>query len=95
VRDPEPPDGGRPRAEIDSQPPAPVDPRQTATFARFAVDDELCIGCGLCHLRAPENVEVPDGSMVASVTRQAMTAEEESNLTEAARFCPTGGLAES
>jgi ferredoxin len=60
--------------------------------ARFEVDSDLCIGCGLCHERAPENIDVPAGSYHAVVTQQPRSADEEQALTEAAAYCPTGGL---
>jgi len=60
--------------------------------ARFGVDTDLCIGCGLCHERAPENIDVPEGSYHAVVTQQPRSADEEEALTEAASYCPTGGL---
>lgn len=60
--------------------------------SRFAVDEVLCIGCGLCHERAPENLDVPPGTLAAVVTKQPVDAEEEAACLEAAEFCPTGGL---
>jgi ferredoxin len=61
-------------------------------YARFRVDDELCIGCGLCHERAPENLDVPRGASAACVVRQPASAEEEAACRDAAEYCPTGGL---
>ena len=66
--------------------------RKDAMRARFVVDHGLCIGCGLCHERAPENIDVPLGAMAAVVTKQPADVEEEAACIEAAEFCPTGGL---
>lgn len=60
--------------------------------ARFEVDSNLCIGCGLCHERAPDNIDVPRGEYHAVVTQQPRTDAEEQALSEAAEYCPTGGL---
>ena len=59
---------------------------------RFSVDEDLCIGCGLCRERAPRNIEIPSGASVARVTRQPTSAAEETACMEAAEYCPTGGL---
>jgi ferredoxin len=61
-------------------------------FAHFEIDDELCIGCGLCRERAPENLDTPPGSPVATVVRQPVSPNEESACREAAEYCPTGGI---
>jgi len=62
------------------------------TFRRFEVDETLCIGCGLCETRAPENIQLAPGCTAAQVVRQPESASEEANCTEAAEYCPTGGL---
>ena len=59
---------------------------------RFEVIEEDCSGCGLCSERAPENFEIPAGSMIAEVCKQPETAEEEQACIEATDFCPMGGL---
>ena len=59
---------------------------------RYTVDEGNCIGCGLCHERAPENFEVPEGDMVARVTRQPAAASEEEACEEASEYCPTDGI---
>ena len=59
---------------------------------RFTVDEDICIGCGLCHERAPENLDVPDGEYTARVVKQPVDPSEESACDEAAEYCPTGGL---
>ncbi len=59
--------------------------------AKFEVDEDHCIGCGLCEERAPENMEVP-ATLIARVTKQPSTAEEEEACNEAAEYCPTMGL---
>jgi ferredoxin len=58
----------------------------------FSVDQLLCIGCGLCHERAPENLDIDDGEHVARVYQQPRDDEEEEACHEAAEYCPTGGL---
>lgn len=60
--------------------------------ARFRVDDELCIGCGLCRERAPDNMDLPRGASTACVARQPTSLEEEAACHDAAEYCPTGGL---
>ena len=59
---------------------------------RFDVDEDLCIGCGLCHERVPENLEVPVGDLVARVKKQPVDADEAAGCHEAAEYCPTGAL---
>ncbi len=59
---------------------------------KFEVDEDLCIGCGLCEERAPENMEVPATLMHARVAKQPTTDEEEEACIEAAEYCPTTGL---
>ncbi len=61
-------------------------------LTRLSVDEELCIGCGLCHERAPHNVDVPSGAQVAKITKQPTSDAEEAACLEAAEYCPTGGL---
>ena len=58
----------------------------------FDVDRELCIGCCLCHERAPDNLEVPLGEMVSRVKKQPIDDAEEKACVEAAEYCPTGAL---
>lgn len=60
--------------------------------ARFTVDADECIGCGLCEERAPENIEVPLDQAVANVYQQPKTDSEELACFEASDYCPTGGL---
>lgn len=59
---------------------------------RYAVDPELCIGCGLCQERAPENLEVLPGDWHSTVIKQPDSGDEERACAEAAEFCPTGAL---
>ena len=61
-------------------------------LAFFDVEEGLCMGCGLCEFRAPENLELPAGEWVARVVRQPIDEEELSACIEAADYCPTGGL---
>jgi len=60
--------------------------------AQFEVEDADCIGCGLCEERAPENIEIPTGDCIARVFRQPLDDAEEEACTEAAEYCPLGGL---
>lgn len=72
---------------------APVErPGVNGHFAHFEIDEDLCIGCGLCRERAPENLDTPTGSHVATVVRQPMSRTEETACREAAEYCPTGGI---
>jgi ferredoxin len=59
---------------------------------RFGVDEGLCIGCGLCHERAPENFEVPPGELCSRVVKQPCDAPEEGACLEAQEYCPAGGV---
>jgi len=63
--------------------------------SRYAVDDDSCTACGLCHERAPENIEMDEDEMIARVVRQPATSREEAACHEAAAYCPTGGLAKA
>jgi ferredoxin len=56
------------------------------------IDHSLCTGCGLCEERAPENLEVPPGESAAQVVKQPEGDMETKACTEAAAYCPTGGL---
>ena len=60
--------------------------------AQYTVDDDSCIACGLCHVRAPENIEMDEEAMTALVVRQPSNDDEEDACNEAADYCPTGGL---
>ncbi len=62
------------------------------TRARFFVDEDLCIGCGLCRERAPNNIELSPGGLHASIFKQPTSRGEEAACEEAAEYCPTGGL---
>jgi ferredoxin len=59
---------------------------------RFEVIEEDCIGCGLCSERAPENLEIADGTRTALVIKQPETSEEEQACLDACDFCPMGGI---
>ena len=61
-------------------------------WATYDVEAENCIGCGLCHERAPDNLEIPEGEPAAKIVRQPDSADEEEACEEAADYCPTGGL---
>jgi ferredoxin len=56
------------------------------------VDETLCTGCGLCEERAPENMEMVDDEPYARVIKQPSGESETAECTEAADYCPTGGL---
>jgi ferredoxin len=56
------------------------------------VEETLCTGCGLCEERAPENMEVPEDDLVAKVVKQPDGEEETEACSEAAEYCPSGGL---
>ena len=60
--------------------------------ARYDVDQRLCVGCGLCHERAPENLDVLPGDFAATVVKQPVDDVESEACMEAADYCPTGGL---
>lgn len=58
----------------------------------FKVIDEDCIGCRLCSERAPENLEIPDGTSIAQLFKQPETPEEEQACLDASAYCPMGAL---
>ncbi len=60
--------------------------------ARFEVEEDECIGCGLCEERAPENIQTPAGECTAQVVKQPLNDAEEEACKEAAEYCPMGGL---
>jgi ferredoxin len=60
--------------------------------ARFEVEEDECIGCGLCEERAPENIQTPAGDCTAQVVKQPLNDAEEEACKEAAEYCPMGGL---
>ena len=69
------------------------EPRATAKFFWTAVvEQERCIGCGLCSERAPENLEMADDTRTAKVIKQPETPEEEQACLDASEYCPMGGL---
>jgi ferredoxin len=59
---------------------------------RYAVDEDLCIACSLCVVRAPDNVVCGVRTACAEIVKQPSGAEEETACAEAAEYCPTGGL---
>ncbi len=62
---------------------------------RVSIDSDNCIGCGLCHERAPENLELAPGEYSARVTRQPVGETETEACREAVDYCPTGGITAS
>ena len=60
--------------------------------ARYVVDTGNCIGCGLCHERAPENVALDDDEKQARILKQPVDGNEAAACEDAADYCPTGGL---
>ena len=63
-----------------------------SVLARYAVDEDDCIGCGLCHERAPQNIEVDGAEKIAHVVKQPADPSEDASCAEAAEYCPAGGL---
>ncbi len=59
---------------------------------RFIVDKQICIGCRLCHERAPQNFEVLAGEITARAIRQPANEAEEEACVEALEYCPSGGI---
>lgn len=62
--------------------------------ALFAIDRDLCTGCGLCRGMAPDNIGEAKAGL-SRVVRQPRTRDEESLCQEAADSCPIGALAPS
>ncbi|MEB2346243.1 MAG: ferredoxin [Deltaproteobacteria bacterium] len=77
---------------VDDRSAANADPHGHAAHGHFEIDEDLCIGCGLCRERAPDNMETGPGSSVARVVRQPANDHEEAACREAAEYCPTGGI---
>jgi len=69
-------------------------PNVKSTPRHFEVIDDDCIGCGLCSERAPENMEIPNGTAIAQVFKQPENSEEEEACLEALDYCPMGGIHE-
>ena len=61
-------------------------------YARFGVDQDLCMGCHLCYARAPENLELPVDESCARVVQQPSNDAQGAACEEAAEYCPTGAL---
>ena len=59
---------------------------------RYEVEEDDCIGCGLCEERAPENIQIPAGERIAQVVKQPLNDAEQEACKEAAEYCPLGGL---
>ncbi len=59
---------------------------------QFLIEGGLCIGCGLCHERVPDNLEMDEAEMYARVTKQPTSDAEEAGCMAASEYCPTGGL---
>jgi len=59
---------------------------------RIEVDQDDCIGCGLCEERAPENLEIEREEGAAQVVAQPATEEQVTACREAADYCPIGAL---
>ena len=57
---------------------------------KIKIDEDLCIGCGLCEELLPSVITV--GSYHAKVTRSELLAEEESDASAAAQDCPVGAI---
>ena len=58
----------------------------------FEIDEDLCIGCGLCRETAPDNIGETELGL-SRVVRQPRTSDEESRCQEASDCCPMGSLA--
>jgi len=60
---------------------------------RAYVDQELCIGCGLCESTAPEVFELNDDGKAAAVADT--TEENRAAVQEAIDSCPVSAISES
>jgi ferredoxin len=56
------------------------------------VDEDLCVACGLCEARVPENLAIDDEENSAHVIKQPVGEVENEGCIEAVDYCPTGGL---
>lgn len=65
---------------------------EEAAHGRYHVDEDLCIGCGLCRERAPDNLDMVASGSVARVVQQPASDKEDAACREAAEYCPTGGI---
>jgi len=54
------------------------------------VDQDLCIGCGMCASICPEVFEMADDGLAKAVSE--VTPELEASAQEAAESCPTEAI---
>jgi ferredoxin len=59
---------------------------------RVHADPDVCVGAGLCVLRAPEvfDQDEVDGTVV--VLRAEPDADQHESVLEAVRLCPSGAI---
>lgn len=60
---------------------------------KVTVDQEACVGSGLCEGTAPEVFEVKDGK--AQVKVDTVPEDQEDNVKEAEQDCPSGAISTS
>ena len=57
----------------------------------FAIDEDLCTGCGLCRETAPDNIGAGRSGLSRVVLSAAHRCHEESRCQEAVRHVPDRG----
>lgn len=62
---------------------------------KVKVDQEKCIGCGICYNSvAPQIFSASEGTGKSEVVKQPETPEEEQVAKEAIESCPVGAIQE-
>ena len=60
---------------------------------KVTIDQETCIGCGLCPSMCPDVYEMDDASGKAFVKVDVVPADLEASAREAAQSCPVDAIA--
>lgn len=58
---------------------------------KATIDQELCIGCGLCPTIAPEVFEMKDDGKAHEIVDE-VPADQENEAQESADSCPTNAI---
>lgn len=60
---------------------------------RFFIDSDLCVSCGACIVKAPNNFTPGDGGYY--INRQPTTPDEIQACTEALKGCPVDAVGDN
>lgn len=58
---------------------------------KIVVDQNLCIGCGMCYQNFPEYFEMNE-DMLSVVKKEKITSEEKKEVIEAIEMCPVEAI---